>query len=180
MRALLTATIFTLLAGCGPRSGPEPVDPGDDPPDVYVPPENMPPWEIVYTRSIATDVGDCKLEYMDREVHVAPQGVNVYVAHYTDPDDPSSEKKLITTIPADEEPARSVIDTVVAKGYWQLDDHATYQLFAEAPEGCSQESATIVITTPSKTGILKFVTGPDHPPAAGAAMELHTLLEQKL
>lgn len=176
-KTLLASVCLLACAGCGPKSAAD----LDDPTSVYVPPEQMPPWEIVFTRSIVTDLGDCKsLEHMDKEVHVSPQGVTVYVSHYTDADSAPSTKKLISTIPSDQEPARSVIDAIVAQGLWQHDEHATYRLDAEVTDDCSKESEVITIETPSKTGILEFVPAPEHPDPSGKALEIYSLIKDNL
>ncbi|MBW2262812.1 MAG: hypothetical protein JRG91_12625 [Deltaproteobacteria bacterium] len=180
-RRLAVLPVLFLLSGC-PKQ-PDIQGPEDDP----GPP---PTWEIVYLRSITSDVGDCSnLEHMDTEAHVTTKGIQVYAMHYTDSSIDEEvvtasaaglEKKLVRNVLPDEEPAVSIIKAVEENRYFSYSDHATFQLGPEVPDGCSGESETITILTPGSTGIISLELGPEHPPLEGMALELHELLSGQL
>ena len=180
-RRLAVLPVLLLLGGC-PKQ-PEVKGPEDD----LGPP---PTWEIVYLRSITSDVGDCaNLEHMDTEAHITTKGIQVYAMHYTDSyideevvtaSAAGLEKKLVRNVLPDEEPAVSIIEAVEENRYFSYTDHDTFQLGPSRADGCSDESETITILTPGSTGIISLELGPDHPPLEGMALELHTLLSDQL
>ena len=181
-RRLALLPVLLVLCGC-PRQ-PQVVDPSDE--DAGPPPT----WEIVYLRSIASDVGDCSnLEYMDTEAHVTTKGIQVYAMHYTDSaidgevvtaSSAGLEKKLVRNVLPDEEPALTIIRTVEEEGFYAFGEHVTYQLGPEVLDDCSDESETITILTPGSTGIISLEMGPEHPPLEGMALEIHALLSEYL
>ena len=153
--------------------------------EVVEPEEPIPTWEIVLTRTIATDPGDCQPEYMDTAAHISAKGIFVYAMHYKDLEGdglpPADlERKLVREVAPDEEPAKTIIATVNAKKYFQYVEHPTYSIGAPLPEDCSKESATIHVETPSSTGIITLVQEPSLPQPEGMAAEIYELLDQYL
>jgi len=181
-RRLVVLPVLLVLAGC-PRQ-PQVVHPTDEDPGP------SPTWEIVYLRSITSDVGSCEnLEHMDTEAHITKKGIQVYAMHYTDSaiegevvtaSAAGLEKKLVRNVLPDEEPALSIIGAVEENRYFSYAEHETFQLAPDLPEGCSRESETITILTPGSTGIITLELGPDQPPPEGMAREIHQLLSGQL
>ncbi len=177
MSKTATVMLALVLGGCGgPAVSAGPVEGPDKGP--------IPPWEIVLVRSLTIDVGGCtSLEHMDKEVHVAPQGITIYVAHYKEGEaDPASvPKKLISTIPPDDEPARTIIATVYEEGYYRYAEHPTFSLpGAEPKTGCGDEHETVTVTTPSTTGIITLSNDPFLPPPTGTALAIYDLVTMDL
>jgi hypothetical protein len=139
------------------------------------------PWEIIYTRSLTTDTGDCSnLEHMDTEMHIAPQGINVYALHYTENNIENATKKLVRTVFPEDEPAATLIKTVEANRYYEFKEHATYALGPNPPDDCSDESESVTILTPATTAIVNLEFGPENPPPEGVFLEIYELLNEYL
>jgi hypothetical protein len=126
---------------------------------------------------------------MDNEVHIAPQGINSYATHYKpgdptgpmgEPAPPGIEKKLVSTIPPDEEPARSIIEAVEARGYYSYAEHVTHSVPADPEAGCSEEVESITVITPSNTGIITVEHGGQAGPLDGDARAIYELVTGRL
>lgn len=190
MRCLSALALLVVAGGCSGSAAQSDVNDAKDEVDKgkgqIVGPE---PWEIIYVRSMTTGTGDCtNPERMDKEVHIAPQGVTVYLTHYADaglvpmgePAPTGVDRKLMSTILPDQDPARTIIEVVEENRYYDHVEHSTYALSPQVQDACSMEVEAITITLPDKTGIITFVHGPDHDPPSGVALEIYKLLTDNL